>query len=389
MLSWEASSKVYLSPACDSLLSSPLGFFSSHFTSVLIYLSLSVFQDVILSQPVISPPGRLTWGAGLQKKKFLKGGRWWGTEFTWPKAFVRILPVWNESSSSHCNCSLIKIQIAVPLLFTLMIIQLIVVFPSTENWMKKEICILTEHAARENNKWKSKAQLPDECMQKNRFAWEFTLSITTGSLPLMAFFWWKWYKHLIFLRRKCVMFKNAQNCLPSQSAWVGRPGRTKLWMRECHKQHSLRAAQFMWWIPEKEIIMQIRIIYLHSPATFGVKAEPLVCTNSLAQLMLSFPVTTDRACACRTASPWKWKDIIQAWITRIRAGSVLKSSSAQSQCAWLLLVTATAAVAVLWVGLEAQLPAVSRVDVLEMYRANPWQSDSSLVSAWFFKRKAE
>lgn len=305
------------------------------------------------------------------------------------QSFCSHLPVWNESSSSHCNCSLIKIQFAVPLLFTLMIIQLIVVFPSTENWMKKEICILTEHAARENNKWKSKAQLPDECMQKNRFAWEFTLSITTGSLPLMAFFWWKWYKHLIFLRRKCVMFKNAQNCLPSQSAWVGRPGRTKLWMRECHKQHSLRAAQFMWWIPEKEIIMQNRIIYLHSPATFGVKAEPLVCTNSLAQLMLSFPVTTDRACACRTASPWKWKDIIQAWITRIRAGSVLKSSSAQSQCAWLLLVTATAAVAVLWVGLEAQLPTVSRVDVLEMYCANPWQSDSSLVSAWFCKRKAE
>lgn len=389
MLSWEASSKAYLSPACDSLLSSPFGFLSSQFTSVLIYLSLSVFQDVILSQPVISPPSRLTWGAGLQKKKFLKGGRWWGTEFTWPEAFVRILPVWNESSSSHCNCSLIKIQFAVPLLFTLMIIQLIVVFPSTENWMKKEICILTEHAARENNKWKSKAQLPDECMQKNRFAWEFTLSITTGSLPLMAFFWWKWYKHLIFLRRKCVMFKNAQNCLPSQSAWVGRPGRTELWMRECHKQHSLIAAQFMWRIPEKEVIMQIRIIYLHSPATFGVKAEPLACTNSLAQLMPSFPVTTDRACACRTASPWKWKDIIQAWITRIRAGSVLKSSSARSQCAWLLLVTATAAVVVLWVGLEAQLPAVSRVDVLEMYRANPWQSDSSLVSAWFFKRKAE
>lgn len=117
----------------------------------------------------------------------------------------------NESTSSHCKCKLIKIQLSVCLLFTLMIIWLIVVFLPTENWMKEEICILTEHAARENNKWKSKARFPDDCMQRNLFAWEFTLSITPGSLPWIAFFWWKWYTRLIFLRRKSVMFKRAQN----------------------------------------------------------------------------------------------------------------------------------------------------------------------------------
>lgn len=141
-------------------------------------------------------------------------------------SFFHTLLECNESASFHCNCSLIKIQLSVSLLFTLMIIQLIVAFLPTENWMKKEICILTEHAARENNKWKSKARFPDDCMQKNQFAWEFTLSITTGSLPLMAFFWWKWYKHLIFLRRKSVMFKSAQNRTLSQRAQAARPGRT-------------------------------------------------------------------------------------------------------------------------------------------------------------------
>lgn len=170
-------------------------------------------------------------------------------------SFFHTLLECNESASFHCNCSLIKIQLSVSLLFTLMIIQLIVAFLPTENWMKKEICILTEHAARENNKWKSKARFPDDCMQKNQFAWEFTLSITTGSLPLMAFFWWKWYKHLIFLRRKSVMFKSAQNRTLSQRAQAARPGRTQLWMPEFHTQHPSASAQFMRWLSEKEIIM--------------------------------------------------------------------------------------------------------------------------------------
>lgn len=176
----------------------PFGCFSSQLSPLLIYLSLSVLQDPVLSHAVTFLSS-LTWGRRSEitakDKKVLKGGRWQGAEFSLPAAFVRTLLVCNESESSHCNCRLIKLQFSVSLLFTLMIIQLIVVFLPTENWMKKEICILTEHAARENNKWKSKAQFPDDCMQKNRFAWEFTLPTTTGRLPLMVFCWWKRYKH--------------------------------------------------------------------------------------------------------------------------------------------------------------------------------------------------
>lgn len=45
------------------------------------------------------------------------------------------------------------------------------------------------------------------------------------------------------------------------------------------------------------------------------------------------------------------------------------------------------ATTVLQVDLEARFPAVGRMDILEMYHARPWQSDSSLVSAWSFKEK--
>lgn len=68
--------------------------------------------------------------------------------------------------------------------------------------------------------------------------------------------------------------------------------------------------------------------------------------------------------------------------------SVPEASSAPSQCALLLSVTTAAATAVLWVDLEAPFPAVSRTDVLEMYHASPWQSDSSLVLCLVFQEKS-